>query len=160
MKKSLTLFLFFLFAGTVLNAQNVPGQKLVPKAVLDKFAMEYPGITPKKWELKFGKQYEAVMIHEGKAARARYAANGTPITLSHHHTAATLPATISAGVLAEFAGFKVDWATQVQNFKQGTNRYLVHFSKPGYILKVLINSDGTVFTGKDDELEEASNEKE
>jgi hypothetical protein len=158
MKKSLTLFVLFLFVSSVVYSQ-VPGEKHVPKPVLAKFAAEYPNIKPTRWEAKFGKQYEAVMMHDNKPARARYAADGTPLFLAHHHNAASVPAIITAGVLAEFAGFKVDWATQVQNFKLGTHRYLVHFSKPGYVLKVLINSDGTVHTGKDDEIESISNDK-
>lgn len=155
MKNIFTLFLFFI----LMNAgAQVPGQKLVPKAVLDQFAVDFPGITPKRWEAKIGKQFEAVMIHNNKPSRARYDANGRHLFTTYHWTGNTCPDAAKNAILATFSGFKVDWANEVINLEKGTDRFLIHLSKPGHILKVFVNADGSVVTdGKEEEFNDAGN---
>lgn len=156
------IFLLFLLLNGWLGAtySQVPGQKLVPKAVLDKYATDFPGITPKRWVVKWGKQYEAVIIHNNKPARARYYADGKKHFVAYHYKGSEVPATTCAGVLAQFTGFKVDWATQVVNSEKGTDRFWLHLSKPGHILKVFVNADGTVVTDlKEEEMKDFEGEE-
>ncbi|HYG51625.1 MAG TPA: hypothetical protein VD905_12020 [Flavobacteriales bacterium] len=154
MKKLFLLMLLFQGLSLVSNAQ-VPGQKLVPKPVLDKFAADFPGINPKRWEAKAFKQYEAVLIHNNKECRARYSNDGKKITTSYHWNGADVPSVVSSAVLSQFPGFKVEWATQIINHTTNTDRFWVRLSKPGFILKAFVNADGTVVTGmKDDDVKD------
>jgi hypothetical protein len=154
MKKILVLMLLFQGISYFSNAQ-VPGQKLVPKAVLDKFATDFPGITPKRWEVKAGKQSEAVLTHNNKPCRARYFNSGEKHFTSYHYQAAEVPSVISSSILSTFVGFKVEWATQIINHKLGTDRYWVRLTKPGYILKAFVNADGTAVKDlKEDDMKE------
>jgi len=149
-------FLLVLFTGLMLTSQaQVPGQKLVPKVVQDKFAADFPGITPKRWEAKLGKQFEAVCVHNNKECRARYFASGERHFTAYHYNGPDVPSVISSSLLSQFSGFKVEWATQVINHKNGTDRYWVRMTKPGYILKAFVNADGTAVTDlKEDEMKE------
>ena len=153
MKKLFSLFVLFLGFSILASAQ-VPGQKLVPKPVLDAYAKDFPGVTPKRWEVKAGKNYEAVIVHNDKPCRARYHATGVARWVSYHWSGTTCPSTASAATLANFPGFKVDWATQTINKEKGTDRFLIRLSKPGHILKVYVNADGTVVTnGTEEDLQ-------
>lgn len=155
MKKLIALFI--LFQGITLAAiAQVPGQKLVPKAVLDKYATDFPGITPKRWEVKLGKQYEAVLTHDNKPCRARYFADGSKHFTAWHVKGVDVPSTATAGIFASFPGFKVEWATHTINHKNNTDRYWIRLTKPGHVLKVLVDANGTVVTNaKDDEMNDA-----
>lgn len=159
MKKITVLFLLFQTL-TFLGEAQVPGQKLVPKAVLDKYAADFPGITPKRWEVKIGKQFEAVLVHDNKPCRARYFSTGEKHFTAYHVNGPDVPSTVTAGILSSFSGFKVEWATHTINYKNNTDRYWIRLTKPGHVLKVLVNADGTVVTNaKSEEMEDNDGEQ-
>ncbi|HLP12323.1 MAG TPA: hypothetical protein VK177_10365 [Flavobacteriales bacterium] len=154
MKRLIVLMILFQGFSLVSTAQ-VPGQKLVPKPVLDQYALDFAGITPKRWEVKVLKQFEAVLIHNNKECRARYANDGKKISTSYHWNGADVPSVISSSLLTQFPGFKIEWATQIINHVAKTDRFWVRLTKPGFILKAFVNADGTVVTGaKEDEMKE------
>lgn len=145
-----------LFQGfTFISSAQVPGQKLVPKAVLDKFTTDFPGITAKRWEVKIGKQYEAVLIHNNKPCRARYFASGEKNFTAYHYQSTEVPSVISSSLLSLFVGFKIEWATQILDHKKNTDRFWVRLTKPGYVLKAFVNADGTPVTDlKEEDMKE------
>jgi hypothetical protein len=155
MKKILVLMLLFQGISFFSTAQ-VPGQKLVPKPVLDKFATDFPGITPKRWEVKAGRQFEAVLVHDNKACRARYFNTGEKHFTAYHYPAADVPSTISSTLLSSFTGFKIEWATRTINHKNNTDRYWIRLTKPGYVLKAFLNADGTAVADmKEEDMKDA-----
>lgn len=155
MKKLIVLTLLLQGFGFIANAQ-VPGQKLVPKVVLDQYAVDFPGITPKRWELKALKEHEAVLIHSNKECRVRYSNEGKKLSTSYHWNGADVPAVISTALLNQFPGFKIEWATEIINHVANHDRFLVRLTKPGFVLKAFVNADGTVVTGaKEEEMKEA-----
>lgn len=145
---SIIAILLVVFYG---NSQ--PGIKLVPKPVLDQFAKDFPGVSAKRWELKPGKQHEAVLMHNNMHCRARYYANGEKHFTSYSYSAANVPQNISAVILNEFKDFKVKHAVRVINHKKNTDRYWVRLTKPGFVLKALVNADGTFAFEDDDEFD-------
>lgn len=151
------LLLSFFLLGIIISsarAQVVPGEKQVPKVVLDKFKADFPNQKVKRWEVKHWKpkHYEAVFVYNNMPTRARYFDSGEAYLVSHTYNANQLPSTVSAATLAAFPGFKLDWAHEIKNKKNNTDVFLLHLSKPGHILKVFVNADGTVFTGKDEDF--------
>lgn len=158
--KKLSLFsLLMVMFLSFTYAQNVPGANQVPAAVKTKFKAEYPNAVIKRWEIKpVVKEYVAVFTDQNLAKRARYKADGTPVLLHTFHPAAAVPSSVSAKILAEYAGFKVDWANEWKNFITGNHFYEIRLSKPGYILKVYVKPDGSVITDKsktEDELKKS-----
>ena len=74
-----------------------------------------------------------------------------------HHPAAVVPAAFTAKVLAEYAGFKVDWANEWKNYITGNHVIELRLTKPGYVLKAFVKPDGTVITDEK-KLKEAGEE--
>jgi hypothetical protein len=145
-RHALSLLLILGFISSVF-AQNVPGEKMVPQPVKTKFKAEYPNSVLKRWEIKAGvKEYVAVFTDNNLAKRARYKADGTPVFLTVHHPSSVVPTAVSAKVLAEYSGFKVDWANEWKNFVNGNHVIEIHLSKPGYVLKAFVKPDGSVIT--------------
>ena len=142
--KKLIILLATLFCVNI-NAQIVKEDK-VPKVVLNTYAKDFPSIKVIRWEKKAWSpkaHFEAVLDYNGMRTRSRYIEDGTPIFVSHFYTSAKIPTIVSAPTLASFIGFKVDWAIQTKNFLTKNDRFWLHLSKPGHILKVLVNtSDG------------------
>ncbi len=148
MKKSVFLFLVFLGISSFANAQVVK-ETDVPKAVLDQYHKDYPNIVAMHWELnnwKPKKQYVAQLNFNGISTRARYIEDGTKVWSILTYTANQVTPVMSAATLAQFAGFKVDWATEVKNYSNNTDVIDLRMSKSGYILHAYVNPDGTVFS--------------
>jgi hypothetical protein len=57
--------------------------------------------------------------------------------------------------LSQFPGFKIEWATEIINHKENTDRFWVRLTKPGFVLKALVNADGTTVTSlKEEDMKE------
>ena len=147
MKNPILLLLFVFGIINITNAQSVPGEKTVPAAVKAKFKTEYPNAVIKWWETKaVVKEYVAVFVDQNLQKRARYKADGKPVLLHIAYPAASVPTTYSSKITTEYTGFKVDWANEWNNFITGNHFVEVRLSKPGYILKVFVDTNGNVIT--------------
>lgn len=151
MKRPLLLAFMIVIASTFLSAQ-VPGEKLVPAKIKTQFSADFPGITPKRWEKK-GADWVAVMTHNNKPARARYTKEGRQRWVTHHWRGPEVPSNITAKILADYPDFKVDWATETENPNTKKHTFWVHLSKPGFVLKVLVNADGSYTKETDESIE-------
>jgi hypothetical protein len=151
MKTPLCILVAFILIS--INAISQPGSKLVPQVVKDQYLKDFPGIVPARWEVKAGKQFEAVLTHNNMHCRARYFASGEKHFTAYHYPAANVPQNVSSIILQEYKGFKVDWATRLINHKKNTDRYWVRLTKPRFVLKALVNADGTFAHADDEDME-------
>lgn len=149
--KKITFFLLLVLwsMNQSAYAQIIP-ESQVPKAVLDQYNKDFPGIKAKHWELnnwKPKKQYVAALNNSnGIETRARYIEDGTKVWYILSYTANQVPAGTSANTLSLFPGFKIDWATEVVDFTKNTDVFDLRLSKPAYILHAYVNPNGTSFT--------------
>lgn len=149
MKQLLLLSIALLFSSAFSFAQ-VPGEKMVPKIVKDQFATDFPDASLKNWVKKAGPDYRANMIHDNKTAWVRYSNSGKLKWVCHSWKGNEIPSKILNPILGVYPGFTANWATETDNKLNGKHQFLVRLSKPGVVLKVLMNADGT-FANEDNE---------
>ncbi len=157
MKKLLPLFLLFSVLGTASFSQVI-GEKWVNQKVKDQFAADFPGVTPTRWEKK-GTDAVAHMQHDGKKATARYTKEGRQRWVTHAWKGKDLSATITDPILKEYPGFTPNWATESDNPNTKKHQFWVHLSKPGAVLKVLMNADGPFAKEDNADIEDEVEEK-
>jgi hypothetical protein len=130
---------------------QVPGEKVVPQVVKDKFASDFSDASIKRWQKK-GRDFIAHMTHENKNAHVRFTKEGRIRWINHSWKGGDLPAKIVDPILKEFPGFTANWANENENPNLNKHHFYVRLSKPGFVLKVLMNSDGTFAKENNDEL--------
>lgn len=150
MKKLLTLSIMLIFSSAISFGQIIPGEKMVPKVVKDQFAKDFPDASIKNWVKKAGPDYRANMIHDNKNAWVRYSSTGKMKWVGHSWKGHEIPANILNPILEQYPDFTANWATETDNKINGKHQFLVRLSKPGFVLKVLMNADGT-FAHEDSE---------
>ena len=151
MKRFFTLSLILLFTGIVSFAQ-VPGEKFVPDNVKAKYSKDFPDASLKRW-VKMGKDYKAVMVHENKDAWVRYTKDARMRWVCHTWRGNDVPAIYTDKIEQDFPGFKANWATETDNPNLNKHQFLIRLSKPGFVLKVLMNADGTYAKESNEDLE-------
>lgn len=147
MKNPLFLLLFVLGFTLTTTAQTVPGEKMVPATVKTKFKTDFPSASLKRWEVKaVVKEYVAIFVDQNLNKRIRYKADGSPVIMYIHYPGASVPATYTSKLTTEFPGYKIDWATEWKNYINGNNFVEVRMSKPGYVVKVIVDTNGNPVT--------------
>lgn len=121
---------------------QVQGENLVPKKVKEQYALKFPDATTKKWQKK-GRDFVATMTHENKDAWVRYTKDGKMRWVCHTWKGPDVPVRLMTKILGDFPGFKASWATETENPNLNKHQFLIRLTKPGFVLKVLINADGT-----------------
>jgi hypothetical protein len=153
MKKLLTLLLTLVTVFTF--AQNVPGEKITPQVVKDKFKTEYPTAALKKWDPRpLKKEYIAIFTDQNLNKRARYNSAGEPMVLVTSYTKAEIPAVYLSKISEQYPGFVADWATEFKFFYKNTSHFIeIRLSKPGFVLKAWVKPDGSPYTGNSNSLD-------
>jgi len=141
----------FLFIGLVSIGQ-AKNEKIVPEAVKVQCAKDFPDATSKRWH-RAGKDFKMTMQHNNKHAWVRYTAQGKRRWTCHSWKGLDVPSNLTDKILADFPGFKANWATETENPNLKTHQFLVRLSKPGFVLKVLMNADGTYAKENNAELD-------
>jgi hypothetical protein len=153
MKKLFIILLTFVTVCTF--AQSVPGEKITPQVVKDKFKIEYPAAALKRWDARpLKKEYIAIFTDQNLNKRARYNSAGEPIVLVTSYTKAEVPAAYLSKINTLYPGFVADWATEFQYFYKNTSHFIeIRLSKPGFVLKAWVKPDGSAYTGNANSLD-------
>jgi len=150
MKKTLLLSMVFLFIGLVSLGQ-AKNEKMVPQVVKDQFAKDFPDASNKRWH-RAGKDFKMTMQHNNKHSWVRYTKEGRMRWVCHTWKGLDVPSNLTDKILADFPGFKANWATETESPNLKKHQFLVRLSKPGFVLKVLMNADGTYAKEDSDDL--------
>ena len=85
-------------------------------------------------------------------AWVRYTKVGKMRWVSHKWKGLDVPTNLTDKIATDFPGFTANWATETENPNLKKHHFLVRLSKPGFVLKVLMNADGTYAKENSEEL--------
>jgi hypothetical protein len=147
MKKLSFLFVMFLASGIVAF-----GQKNVPLSVNKAFSQKYAAATSVKWASEEANEWEAEFKLNGKKMSASYDNSGKWLESETAITAKELPATVSATLAKEFAGYKTDEISILESPE--LNGFEVGLKKGETVLEALFDNTGKVIKRTDVSKEE------
>lgn len=139
MKKLIFLLLGIALLSQVSFAQKVAASK-VPNAVTSTFNSKFSSASNVKWELEDA-EYEANFKINGKEMSANFDKMGTWTETETEIKVSTLPASVRATLSKEFAGFKIEEASQIESAKNG-NCYEAEIENGKESYDVLFSADG------------------
>lgn len=139
MKKMFFILLGIAILSQVSIAQKVSASK-VPQAVTKTFKSKFPAASSIKWELE-NADYEANFKINGKEMSANFDKMGTWLETETEIKVSALPASVRATLSKEFAGFKIEEASQIESAKNGSC-YEAEVEKGKESYDVLFSADG------------------
>ena len=142
MKNILVLLLCVALMRDAASAQKISAEK-VPAAVSSAFKEKFPNITAVKWEIEKVNQYEATFKGNGSEMSANFDNTGKWLETETEIKVSALPAAVTSVLKKDFAGFKINEASKIENAANG-NCFEAEIEKGIEIYDVLFTSDGKV----------------
>jgi len=141
MKKALILFLFTM--QILLVSCKEAAKENTPKAVVETFAIKYPGETDPDWQVDKNGNYEAHFKKEKIHFRADFAPNGNWIETESNIKKKQLPKAILNAIERDYKGIDIVEIEKVSSASKGLF-YDVEFKIEGEKKDIEFREDGTV----------------
>lgn len=141
--KTIILFVLAFIASTTAIAQKISSDK-VPSEVREAFKKKFALVTSAKWEKESETEFEVSFKENKEEYSAKFDKTGKWLETEREMESAQLPASVQATLKAEFAGFQIKEAEEVEAsdlgkiyevaLKNKSESYEVKFSLEGKVL--------------------------
>ena len=147
-----------LIAVFALISFSACSQKNPPDNVKKEFIQKFAAARSVKWDSENSNEWEAEFKLNGKEMSASFDNTGKWLETEAEVSAKELPAAVANTIKNEFAGFKTDEMSTIENPEM--KGYEVALKNKKAELTVIISADGTVLKKESEEGKKEENEKD
>jgi len=140
MKTIIISLLTVFFMHQAATAQKLTTDQ-VPAAVVSSFVGKFPGVSKVTWEKENEMEYEANFKINGAETSASFDPTGKWMQTETRIKASALPAPIQAAITKDYAGYKINEASKVDD-QAGVSYFEAEIEKGKETYDVLYTTDG------------------
>ncbi|MEO7174780.1 MAG: PepSY-like domain-containing protein [Saprospiraceae bacterium] len=118
-------------------------EKAIPAAVSAAFKTKFPNAAKVSWEMENKTEYEANFKLNGEEVSANFDNTGKWLETETEIKTSALPAAVQSTLAKDFAGFKVEEASKINNVKNG-NCFEAEIEKGEESYDILFSTEGKV----------------
>ncbi len=144
MKKTLLALLSVAIVSNSVSAQKIAAEK-VPVAVTTAFKTKFPTVLKTSWEMENKTEFEANFHINGVETSANFDNTGKWLETETELKIAALPNAIQSTIKKDYAGFKINEASKIENIKNG-KCFEAEIEKGEETFDVLFTADGKVLS--------------
>ena len=144
MKKTLLALLTVAIVSNSVSAQKIAAEK-VPVAVTTAFKTKFPTVLKTSWEMENKTEFEANFHINGVETSANFDNTGKWLETETELKIAALPNAIQSTIKKDYAGFKINEASKIENIKNG-KCFEAEIEKGEETFDVLFTADGKVLS--------------
>lgn len=144
MKKTLLALLTVAIVSNSVSAQKIATEK-VPVAVTTAFKTKFPTVLKTSWEMENKTEFEANFHINGVETSANFDNTGKWLETETELKIAALPNAIQSTIKKDYAGFKINEASKIENIKNG-KCFEAEIEKGEETFDVLFTADGKVLS--------------